>query len=540
MRFLSLFSGIEAASVAWEPLGWECAAVAEIDTAASAVLKHHFPDVPNLGDVEKITDEQIADLGHLDVVIGGFPCQDLSVAGKRKGLKHNGENTRSGLFFNAARLVFVARERCEARWAVIGNVPGLFSSHHGRDFASVVGALVGAEFDVPRNGWRNSGFCVGPEGMVEWGVLDAQFWGLAQRRKRVFFVVDFGDWTRRGPLFSQPHRLLWHSPPRREAGQNLARLIAAGSPGSGGYRNDADTAENLISVTLDAASARSRGARTPVEMIAYGGNNTSGPIDVATAVNAHALGSAGHAPAVAYRTSGNCGAWETGDTTDALTTATDPNSHVIAFSSKDDGADAGDISPTLRAGGHADSHANAGVPPAIAYGLRSDLQRSGEAKTPSVDADGHLRLRDAGFNPLEECAPTLDAGAAHAVAFAMRGREGGAMPEAHGAVSALRSASGGSTRDFIATTKVRRLLLVECERLQGFPDNFTRIPIRHFKSKRITKLRAEDRWERDSDGGWWLMQADGARYKQLGNSMAVPVIRWIGEQIMRADEESRA
>jgi len=126
------------------------------------------------------------------------------------------------------------------------------------------------------------------------------------------------------------------------------------------------------------------------------------------------------------------------------------------------------------------------------------------------------------------------------VAFAMRGREGGAMPELHDAASALRSASGGSTRDFVATTKVRRLLPVECERLQGFSDDFTRIPIRHYKTRRVTKIRPADQWDRDPDGGWWLMQADGPRYRQLGNSMAVPVIRWIGEQIMRAEEESRA
>lgn len=101
MRFLSLFSGIEAASVAWTPLGWECAAVAEIDPFACAVLAHRHPHVQNLGDITKVTEMQIAALGHLDLVVFGSPCQDLSVAGKRKGF--SGE--RSGLFFPAINII---------------------------------------------------------------------------------------------------------------------------------------------------------------------------------------------------------------------------------------------------------------------------------------------------------------------------------------------------------------------------------------------------------------------------------------------------
>jgi DNA (cytosine-5)-methyltransferase 1 len=141
----------------------------------------------------------------------------------------------------------------------------------------------------------------------------------------------------------------------------------------------------------------------------------------------------------------------------------DGSTHAIAFSSKDHGADAEtDLAPTLRAGGHDKSHANAGVPPAIA--------------------------------------------------FALRGREGGAMPEVHDAASALRSASGGSTRDYVASSAVRRLSPVECERLQGFPDGWTAIEYRGKPA------------------------SDGPRYKALGNSFAVPVVRWIGRRIAMVDE----
>jgi hypothetical protein len=125
---------------------------------------------------------------------------------------------------------------------------------------------------------------------------------------------------------------------------------------------------------------------------------------------------------------------------------------LIAFGSKDHGADVEhDLAPTLRAGGHSGSHANAGVPPAIAYGIRSDASRTGEAKTPSADAEGRVRLRNPGMGVYAELAPTVDASQPHAVAFALRGREGGAMPEAGGdQVGSLRAASGGSSRDYVA------------------------------------------------------------------------------------------
>ena len=132
MRYLSLFSGIEAASQAFIPLGWECVGVAEIEPFPCKVLAHHYPDVPNLGSVTEITKEQIESLGHIDLVVGGFPCQDLSIAGKRKGLQNeDGSATRSGLFFTAMRII----EWAKPRWVVVENVPGLYSSQKGRDFA---------------------------------------------------------------------------------------------------------------------------------------------------------------------------------------------------------------------------------------------------------------------------------------------------------------------------------------------------------------------------------------------------------------------
>ncbi len=230
MRFLSLFSGIEAASLAWLPLGWTCAAVAEIEPFPCAVLKHYYPETPNLGDITKITKQQIESLGKIDVVVGGFPCQDLSIAGKRKGLKNaGGTNTRSGLFHIAMQVI----EWANPRFTVIENVPGLFSSNSGRDFASVVGELAGCKFSVPREGWRTTGVALGPIGLVEWTVLDAQYFGVAQRRNRVFLVRDSGNWKDRPPILFERESLSGNHPPSRETRQDAAGCAAAGVGVSG-------------------------------------------------------------------------------------------------------------------------------------------------------------------------------------------------------------------------------------------------------------------------------------------------------------------
>lgn len=229
MRYLSLFSGIEAASVAWEPLGWECAAVAEIDPFPCAVLAHRYPHIPNLGDVSRVGPEEIAALGRIDLVVFGSPCQDLSIAGKRKGLA--GE--RSGLFHIALDIVRWAREYCGCRWALWENVPGAFSSNKGRDFAAVVEQMAGLDdCPVPPKGWGTEGVAVGDEAMVEWAVLDAQWFGVAQRRRRVFALADFGDWANRPPVLLEPQSLRGETAP--------CYGIRAGDP-SGFTRSDVIT-----------------------------------------------------------------------------------------------------------------------------------------------------------------------------------------------------------------------------------------------------------------------------------------------------------
>jgi len=158
VRYLSLFSGIEAASVAWQPLGWEAVAFSEIDKFGCELLAQRYPRVPNLGDVSAIDDVMLSQLGPIDVVVGGFPCQDLSISGKRKGLQNDdGTQTRSGLFYEASRVIRSAERLAGCRTLILENVPGLLSSGGGEDFAAVLGELTRLPVRVPDGGWQSAG-----------------------------------------------------------------------------------------------------------------------------------------------------------------------------------------------------------------------------------------------------------------------------------------------------------------------------------------------------------------------------------------------
>nr|WP_293760283.1 DNA cytosine methyltransferase [Stenotrophomonas sp.] len=398
-----MFSGMEAAHLAWAPLGWECVGVAEIDPAPCALLAHRLPHVPNLGSVTDITDEQIAALGRIDVVIGGSPCQDLSVAGNRAGLA----GARSGLFHEQLRIFNAARTFCGARWLVWENVPGAFSSNRGRDFAVVAGALAGCELDVPRDGWGNEGVALGPNGLVEWSVLDAQWFGVAQRRRRVFAVLDTGDWAGRPPVLLEPDSLRGDSAPRREAGEAVTGTLSARTEGGGGLGTDFDCAGGLVPEVAPTLLAQ--------------GNRTGGDRPPGTSVDTcESL-----IPEVAHTLRA--------DGFDASEDGTGRGTPLVpvAFDCKSSGQagfGVGEIASTMRSMGHANCHQNGG---------------------------GHLAVQQG--------------------------------------------------------MQVRRLTPRECERLQGATDDWTLVP--NAKGKPM---------------------ADGPRYKMLGNSFAVPVIRWIGWRIQIA------
>ncbi len=249
MKYLSLFSGIEAATVACKALGFEPVAFAEFEDFPKAVLAHHYPNVPDLGDVTKITREQIRALGHIDIVVGGSPCQDLSLAGKRAGLRKSPNDiigefeiiddseddlTRSGLFVHQMRIFEIAREECGARYMLWENVPGAFSSNGGNDFAYILGSMVGRSVYTPTDGWKNSGVCLSEDGgrIVEWRVLDAQYFGVPQRRRRIFALLDTGAWWSRSPFLFEQDCMLGHIAQGGLEGEGASEG-AEGSSGSG-------------------------------------------------------------------------------------------------------------------------------------------------------------------------------------------------------------------------------------------------------------------------------------------------------------------
>ncbi|MCR4288452.1 MAG: DNA cytosine methyltransferase [Deltaproteobacteria bacterium] len=253
MIYGSVCSGIEAATVAWEPLGWKAAWFSEIEPFPCAVLQHHYPDVPNLGDMYGIkVGTNVNKTDTLNIIIGGFPCQDLSVAGKRSGLiDEKGQATRSGLFFRIADLC----DTIGQRWTLLENVPGLLSSKQGRDFAEVVGTLSGAEISVPPGGWENAGFALGPKGLVEWAILDAQYFGVPQRRRRVFIIRDSGNWQDRPPLLLERHSLSGYAPPSRKKGERVAPTVTGGPPFSRTGNERVETEAVIVAKCLTARGA---------------------------------------------------------------------------------------------------------------------------------------------------------------------------------------------------------------------------------------------------------------------------------------------
>ena len=259
MTYVILASGIDTADVAWTPLGWRCAWVSEIDPFCCALHEHYHPDVPNLGDMMRITDDQIEEHGPVDLVAGGTPCQSFSVAGLRAGLA----DPRGNL-----ALVFLGLvERIAPRWVVWENVPGVLSSSGGRDFGAFLGAL--AELGY---GWA-------------YRVLDAQYIrvdglerAVPQRRRRVFVVGHLGDWRRAAAVLLERESLCGHTPPRREAGKGVAPILEVGARTSSDGNRDGDGIGKPGDPMYSLQAKHQHG-------IAYGGNNP-GEREVSTALNA--------------------------------------------------------------------------------------------------------------------------------------------------------------------------------------------------------------------------------------------------------------
>lgn len=375
MIFISVCSGIEAASCAWHPLGWRAFAFSEIEAFPSAVLAHHYPNVPNLGDMTKFKEWPDADV---DVLVGGTPCQSFSVAGLRKGLA----DPRGNLMLTYLAIA----DKYRPRWLVWENVPGVLSSNGGRDFGTFLGGL--AELGY--------GFA--------YRVLDAQFFGVAQRRRRVFVVGHLGDWRRAAAVLFERHSLQGNPAPRRKAGEGFAHPVAPclGASGRGFERGGETRGQDPVVAVAPTLAGTANGG---------GANGPGRDVDSCESLICMSSGQANAEIAVDRRTTINC-------------------LHEA---------------------------------PIVANALRGE---GFDAKMPYVGA--------------------------------------------------LAAEPGMKQQSYIRQSmQVRRLTPRECERLQGFPDDYTLIPYRNKPA------------------------ADGPRYKTLGNSMAVPCMRWIGERIEMVEEAGR-
>jgi len=452
--------------MAWHGLGWEPVAFAEIEPFPCAVLAHHYPHVPNLGDVTKITEEQIKAIGKIDLVVFGSPCQDLSVAGARKGfINEEGNETRSGLFITAIRLIRWARRHNGCRFALWENVPGAFSSNKGADFARVVGEMAGLDdVGIPKNGWGTEGAAVGDNGMLEWACLDAQWSGLAQRRKRVFAIVDFGDWSGRPPILLERHSLRGDTPPSRKAGQEVTYDVAPRLTSSGRGVERAGDTRGQDPVVAVSVALRGRDGGATAEL----GNDVSFTI--------RASGGGGDKPHVLCMAHGQ-GRSEINE--ELCLTLNCNHEQPIAFYHSTGAGYWQEGCGTLRARPQ-DSHENLIVFPERLSG------------TQCVKA--------------EDLSPSLGAINPMAVSFRACGQDG-FTPDV--IAPPICSSDGGGSG--VPATQygmvVRRLTPRECERLQGFPDNFTLIPVRGKPA------------------------SDGPRYKSIGNSMARHVMLYIGKRI---------
>ena len=496
----SVCSGIEAATVAWEPLGWRPAFFSEIDAAPRAILSHHYPRVPLHGDFTTIQD---GDYAPIDLLVGGTPCQDFSVAGKRAGL----DGDRGNLTLQYALLA----RRLRPRWMVWENVPGVFSNNGGRDFGAVLACFAGypdgSAFSVPKGGWGNSGIVppAGPDCYgLAWRTLDAQYVrvdgyprAVPQRRRRVFVVGYLGDWRRAAAVLFERACLSGNPAPRREARKDVAPTISARPTGGGGLGTDFDLDGGLIAGCLNGHSEY--GAEVPTlraqggdaaggseallavagtqdavsgRLLAFGGNDTRGPIEVSTAVNAHG-GSHGRQDFesetfVAHALRGE------------------------GFDASEDGTGRG--TPIVPV-----------VAPATAATLTRGAESSGKGGYAGRRQEDDVNLIAFDTTQITSAGHPL-AAEAHAPAIAFDARQSDTI--IYGDKTGPLD-TGAFSIGVQQGWAVRRLTTTECERLMGMKDGYTAVPA----PGRNSTL------------------ADGPRYKCLGNSKAVNCVRWIGMRI---------
>ena len=492
MRYGSVCSGIEAASVAWHPLGWEPQWFSEIEHFPSAVLNHRFPNVPNLGDMTQLNQFQQFNEQPIDLLVGGTPCQSFSVAGLRKGLA----DPRGNLMLT---FLSIADKR-RPKWIVWENVPGVLSSNGGKDFGTFLGAL----------GELGYGFA--------YRVLDAQHFGVAQRRRRVFVVGYLGDWRPAAAVLFESESLQRNPKPSR-AKRKETPTDVEGSVRATGFAGNVESQVAACLQTICGEYSRADGFNTVIEQVAQ-------PI-------AYSFDSLASNSMKSSNPHSGCREVETSKTIDTTTPEPSKNQGGIAIVQPISIAE-NTIGRQPMNGGNGDGFTENGpmytlnatgiygvAQPVHAFKVRGGCEGGGK---------GYLGEDEKAFT----ISAMQDQQVAQPISFdcynqSITGDKVGIIREQHGtnmnaiAVDAYNYTTNEHTTQTIRSQcdtehigavlqamAIRRLTPKECERLQGFPDDWTKIPYRNKPADQCP---------------------DGPRYKACGNSMAVPVMRWIGTRI---------
>ena len=491
MKAATCFSGIGAPEMGAPQYDWLWHA--EIEPFPSAVMVTRHPESVNLGNV--LADdfiERAKAMGSLDLLAGGPPCQAFSVAGNRGGMT----DSRGNLTLRWVQI----QHAIQPRNAITENVPGWLSMPDNA-FGCFLGALVGADDALcsPLDGkWPGVGMASGPRARVAWRILDAQYFGVAQQRRRVFVVADFGNGADPAEILFERQGVLGNPAPRRETGQRPAPTLAARTKGGGGLGTDFDCDGGLVCLAHGQGGAEVGQDRSPRLNC-----NHEQPI-IAHSLRAEGFdgsedGTGRGTPLVpvAYRTSGNCGAWETGDKTEALRQSTDPNAHVVAHAIQ-----AGALRENPSSGPD-----GIGVQSDLAYTIeaRAEVQAVAFNITPSNSNKDYNARQSERAQAITAGGGVPSARGGDVVVFAQNQRDELRTMDIAGALAAE---PGMKQQTYVNDAwAVRRLTPVECARLQGFPDDYCNITYRGKPA------------------------ADGNIYKALGNSWAVPVGAWIINRI---------
>jgi len=469
MRYLELFAGAGGLSMGLEAAGMTAVSHAEIEPHARAVLRHHWPDVPLHGDVGAVDWTQYA--GRVDLVAGGSPCQDLSVAGKRAGLV----GARSGLFYEQLR----AWDETQALYLLWENVDGARSSNKGADFAAILSSLVGAVVPTPRR-WTSAGVVAGETGVAAWRVLDLQHFGPPQRRRRLFVVAARTGGADPAEILALTESLCGHPSPRERSRQDVTGSLSARTRGGGGLGTDFELSGGIVDGVIPLQEIGKRTGVSTTDVRAGIGIGSSGdPMYTLQAGAQHGV----FAFEARYCTRDN----KTGGA---------PSDLVKVDASIGKNGDAVplvvgvDISPTLRAMNHDQSHANGGGQVGVlAFGWQNSKHQGASVSehiTPSLD---------------KSKVPAVVVGVDIAPTLLSRDYKGpGSFRD--GAISGTEFPAG----------RPRRLMPIECERLMSWPDGHTATGTRE-------------------DGTTYAL-SDTARYRLCGNGVGSVVAEWIGRQMM--------